>query len=87
MMKGAGYCDCDIRNKPHIGVANTFMEGSPGTAHLRTLTEDQAGESGKPVEFLWSSVYPATCGNVANGAPELKYEQAARDIVAASINL
>ena len=39
MMKGAGYCDCDIRNKPHIGVANTFMEGSPGTAHLRTLTE------------------------------------------------
>lgn len=85
MMKGAGYCDADIRTKPHIGVANTFMEGSPGTAHLRTLTEKikqgiwEAG--GIPVEFG----VPATCGNVANGAPELKYEQAARDIVAASI--
>lgn len=85
MMKGAGYCDCDIRQKPHIGVANTYMEGSPGTAHLRTLTEKikqgiwEAG--GIPVEFG----VPATCGNVANGAPELKYEQAARDIVAASI--
>ena len=85
MMKGAGYCDCDIRKKPHIGVANTFMEGSPGSAHLRTLTEKvkqgiwEAG--GIPVEFG----VPATCGNVANGAVELKYEQAARDIVAASI--
>lgn len=85
MMKGAGYCDCDIRTKPHIGVANTYMEGSPGTAHLRTLTEKikqgiwEAG--GIPVEFG----VPATCGNVANGAVELKYEQAARDIVAASI--
>ena len=85
MMKGAGYCDSDIRKKPHIGVANSFMEGSPGSAHLRTLTEKikqgiwEAG--GIPVEFG----VPATCGNVANGAEELKYEQAARDIVAASI--
>ena len=85
MMKGAGYCDSDIRKKPHIGVANTYMEGSPGTAHLRTLTEKvkqgiwEAG--GIPIEFG----VPATCGNVANGAEELKYEQAARDVVAASI--
>lgn len=85
MMKGAGYCDCDIKQKPHIGVANTYMEGSPGTAHLRTLTEKikqgiwEAG--GIPVEFG----VPATCGNVANGVPELKYEQAGRDMVAGSI--
>ena len=87
MMKGAGYCDRDIRTKPHIGVANTFMEGSPGTAHLRTLAEKvkegiwEAG--GIPIEFG----VPATCGNVANGAEEIKYEQAARDVVAASIEL
>lgn len=28
---------------------------------------------------------PATCGNIANGAEELKYEQVGRDIVAMSI--
>ncbi|EGO63424.1 dihydroxy-acid dehydratase [Acetonema longum] len=85
MMKGAGYCDSDIKTKPHIGVANTYMEGSPGTAHLRTLVEKIKqgiwAAGGIPVEFG----VPATCGNVANGAEELKYEQAARDIVAASI--
>lgn len=85
MMKGAGYNDSDIKKKPHIGVANTYMEGSPGTAHLRQITEIVKqgiwAAGGIPVEFG----VPATCGNVANGAPELKYEQAARDIVAASV--
>lgn len=87
MMKGAGYCDCDIRTKPHIGVANTYMEASPGTAHLRTLAEKikqgiwEAG--GIPVEFG----VPGTCGNVANGAEEIKYDQVGRDVVAASIEL
>ena len=33
MMKAAGYGDLDIRTKPHIGVPNSFQEGSPGTAH------------------------------------------------------
>ena len=36
---------------------------------------------GIPVEFG----IPATCGNVANGADEMKYEQVGRDIVAMSI--
>lgn len=85
MMKAAGYSDEDIRKKPHIGVPNSYMAGSPGTAHLRQVTEAvkegiwTAG--GIPVEFG----IPATCGNVANGADELKYEQVGRDIVAMSI--
>jgi dihydroxyacid dehydratase/phosphogluconate dehydratase len=37
MYKGAGYSDEDIRNKLHIGVANTFTDASPATAHLRML--------------------------------------------------
>ncbi len=85
MMKAAGYSDDDIRNKPHIGVPNSYMSGSPGSAHLRQLTEAvkegiwEAG--GVPVEFG----IPATCGNIANGAEELKYEQVGRDIVAMAI--
>lgn len=85
MMKAAGYSDEDIRKKPHIGVPNSYMAGSPGTAHLRQVTEAVKegiwAAGGIPVEFG----IPATCGNVANGADEMKYEQVGRDIVAMSI--
>lgn len=85
MMKAAGYSDEDIRKKPHIGVPNSYMAASPGTAHLRQVTEAVKegiwAAGGIPVEFG----IPATCGNVANGADEMKYEQVGRDIVAMSI--
>ncbi len=85
MMKAAGYSDSDIRKKPHIGVPNSYMAGSPGAAHLRQIAEAVKegiwAAGGVPVEFG----IPATCGNVANGAEELKYEQVGRDIVAMSV--
>ena len=85
MMKAAGYSDSDIRKKPHIGVPNSYMAGSPGSAHLRQIAEAVKegiwAAGGVPVEFG----IPATCGNVANGAEELKYEQVGRDIVAMSV--
>lgn len=85
MMKAAGYSDSDIRKKPHIGVPNSYMEGSPGSAHLRQIAEAVKqgiwAAGGIPVEFG----IPATCGNIANGAEELKYEQVGRDIVAMSV--
>ena len=85
MMKAAGYTDEDIRKKPHIGVPNSYMEGSPGSAHLRQIAEAVKqgiwAAGGVPVEFG----IPATCGNIANGAEELKYEQVGRDIVAMSV--
>lgn len=85
MMKAAGYSDLDIRKKPHIGVPNSYMAGSPGSAHLRQIAEAVKegiwAAGGVPVEFG----IPATCGNVANGAEELKFEQVGRDIVAMSI--
>lgn len=85
MMKAAGYSDEDIRKKPHIGVPNSYMEGSPGSAHLRQIAEAVKqgiwAAGGVPVEFG----IPATCGNIANGAEELKYEQVGRDIVAMSV--
>ena len=87
MMKGAGYGDADIQNKPHIGIPNSYMEGSPGTAHLRQLAEAVKqgiwAAGGVPVEFG----IPATCGNVAVGSEEMKYEQVARDVVAMSIEV
>lgn len=85
MMKAAGYNHEDICYKPHIGIANSFSEASPGSGHLRMLAEAVKegiwAAGGVPEEFG----IPATCGNLANGADTLKYEQVGRDIVAASI--
>lgn len=85
MYIGAGYSAKDIKTKPHIGIANTYFEGSPGTAHLRSIVEKVKegiwAAGGIPIEFG----VPATCGNVANGSFEIRYELPARDIVAASI--
>lgn len=85
MMKAAGYEDSDLREKPIIGVPDAFMEGSPGFVHLRevaaAIKEGIWAAGGIPVEFG----IPATCGNIANGADELKYEQVGRDIVCMSI--
>lgn len=85
MMKAAGYGDRDIRTKPHIGVPNSFHEGSPGSAHLRQIAqavkEGIWAAGGVPIEFG----IPATCGNIPNGVEEMKYEQIMRDIVCMSI--
>lgn len=85
MYKAAGFIGDDIENKPHIGIANTFFEGSPGTGHLRTLADSvKQGvwmNGGMPMEFG----VPATCGNIATGSSGLRYELAARDVVAMSI--
>ena len=55
MMKAAGYSDKDIRKKPHIGVPNSYMAGSPGSAHLRQIAEAVKegiwAAGGIPVEF------------------------------------
>ena len=85
MYLAAGYEQEDIVKKPHIGIANTFFEGSPGTGHLRSLAESvKRGiwmNGGMPMEFG----VPATCGNIATGSDGLRYELVLRDIVAMSI--
>jgi len=84
--KGAGYMHDDF-GKPLIGVANSWTEASPAHMHLRQLADAvkagiwQAG--GIPFEF---GLF-ATCGNIAIGTENLKYELAIRDVLAASIEI
>ncbi|MGC8786810.1 MAG: dihydroxy-acid dehydratase [Anaerolineae bacterium] len=84
--KGAGYTHEDF-GKPLIGVANSWTEASPAHMHLRQLAEAvkagiwQAG--GVPFEF---GLF-ATCGNIAIGTENMKYELAIRDVLAASIEI
>jgi len=84
--KGSGY-DPEDMNRPHIGVANTYSDNSPGHAHLRPLVEAikngiwQAG--GIPFEFG----VPSTCAGVTIGTPCMSWDLVMRDVVAASIEL
>ncbi|MBC7234076.1 MAG: dihydroxy-acid dehydratase [Chloroflexi bacterium] len=84
--KGAGYTHDDF-GKPLIGVANSWTEASPAHMHLKQLAEAvkagiwQAG--GVPFEF---GLF-ATCGNIAIGTENMKYELAIRDVLAASIEI
>ena len=85
--KGVGFGDFDLRNRPHIGIANTATDLSPAHAHFRQLVEWvkagiwQAG--GVPFEFGTL----ATCGNVSLGTENIKYELVIRDVMAASIEI
>jgi len=85
--KGVGFGDFDLRNHPHIGIANTATDLSPAHAHFRQLVEWvkagiwQAG--GVPFEFGTL----ATCGNVSLGTENIKYELVIRDVMAASIEI
>jgi len=85
--KGIGFGDFDLRNRPHIGIANTAADLSPAHAHLHRLAERvkagiwQAG--GVPFEFGTL----ATCGNIAIGTENMKYELVIRDVMAASIEI
>ena len=84
--KGAGYIHEDF-GRPLIGVANSWTEASPAHMHLRQLAEAvkagiwQAG--GVPFEF---GLF-ATCGNIAIGTENMKYELAIRDVLAASVEI
>lgn len=85
--KGIGFGDFDLRNRPHIGIANSAADLSPAHAHLHRLAERvkagiwQAG--GIPFEFGTL----ATCGNIAVGTESIKYELVIRDVMAASIEI
>ena len=87
MYKGAGYSDEDIRHKPHIGVANTFTDASPATAHLRLLADAVKqgvwSAGGVPFEFG----VPGLCGNIAVGHENCRYELAERDVVCSAIEI
>ena len=85
--RGVGFGDLDLRNRPHIGIANTATDLSPAHTHLNRLAEWvkagiwQAG--GVPFEFGTF----ATCGNISIGTENIKYELVIRDVMAASIEI
>lgn len=85
--KGCGYDPEQLANRPHIGIANTYSEHSPGHMPLRQQVDAikagiwQAG--GIPFEFG----VPSTCAEISIGHSCMEQDMAMRDLVAASCEL
>jgi dihydroxy-acid dehydratase len=83
LIKAMGYTDEELA-RPHIGVANTWAETSPGHYHLKTLAEAvkagiwQAG--GTPFEFSSFAQCPVEAAD-----PGIRYDLPTRDIIAAAV--
>src|SRR5579862_47647 len=86
MFKAVGFTDEDL-SKPLVGVAHTWIEIMPCTAHLRSLAENvkkgirEAG--GTPIEFNTIAV----CDGISMGTEGMRASLISREVVADSIEL
>jgi dihydroxy-acid dehydratase len=87
LMKGLGLSEEDIRNKPFVGIADSFFEFNPGHTHLRQISEwvkNGVWEAGGiPFEFG----IPGPCDGMPMGLEGMRYILPLRDIIADSIEL
>ncbi len=85
IMKGLGYEDKEILNKPLIGIANSWNELNPGHKHLLQLAESVKygiiESGGIPFEFCTI----APCDGWANGHDGMRFILPQRDIIADSV--
>ncbi len=86
MFKAVGFTDEDL-SKPLVGVAHTWIEIMPCTAHLRDLAEHvKAGiraAGATPVEFNTIAV----CDGISMGTSGMRASLISREVVADSIEL
>ena len=82
ILRGLGLDMTEMRDKPLIGVANSWTEMNPGHKHLRSLADEvKAGvlsAGGLPFEFN----VPAPCDCVGNGNEGMCFVLAQRDLIA-----
>ncbi len=87
IIESVGLEEKDIKNKPFIGVVNTWNELNPGHKHFKTLAEAVkygiAETGGIPLEFC--TVGP--CDGWANGNEGMRYILPQREVIADSIEL
>ena len=86
MFKAVGFTDEDL-SKPLIGVAHTWIEIMPCTAHLRDLAEHvkrgirEAGAT--PIEFNTIAV----CDGISMGTSGMRASLISREVITDSIEL
>jgi dihydroxy-acid dehydratase len=86
MFKAVGFTDEDLA-KPLVGVAHTWIEIMPCTAHLRQLAEHVKkgirAAGGTPIEFNTIAV----CDGISMGTEGMRASLISREVVADSIEL
>jgi dihydroxy-acid dehydratase len=86
MLKAVGFTDEDL-SKPLVGVAHTWIEVMPCTAHLRQLAEHVKrgirAAGGTPIEFNTIAV----CDGISMGTEGMRASLISREVVADSIEL
>lgn len=82
ILKGLGIPSSELRNKPLVGVANSWCELNPGHRHLNQIAQavkqGVAAGGGVPFEFN----VPGPCDALANGNEGMKYILVQRDLIA-----
>ncbi|MBF0254538.1 MAG: dihydroxy-acid dehydratase, partial [Candidatus Omnitrophica bacterium] len=86
MMKAMGWTDADIK-KPHIGIANTWIETMPCNVHLRRLSEKLKegirAAGGQPIEYNTIAV----SDGITMGTEGMNASLISREVIADSIEL
>jgi dihydroxy-acid dehydratase len=86
MFKAVGFTDDDL-SKPLIGVAHTWIEIMPCTAHLRDLAEHVKrgirAAGGTPIEFNTIAV----CDGISMGTHGMRASLISREVITDSIEL
>ncbi len=86
MLKATGLSDEDIA-KPHIGIANTWIETTPCNFHLRRLSEKVKegvrAAGGTPIEFNTIAI----SDGITMGTEGMKTSLISREVIADSIEL
>jgi len=86
MMRAVGMTDKDIY-RPHIGIANTWIETTPCNFHLRRLSErvkeGVKAAGGTPIEFNTIAI----SDGITMGTEGMKTSLVSREVVADSIEL
>ena len=82
ILKGLGVPAKELRNKPLVGVANSWCELNPGHKHLdkiaQAVKDGVTAAGGIPFEFN----VPAPCDAIANGNEGMNYILVQRDLIA-----
>ena len=82
IFRGTGHDPDELKEKPMIGIVNSYTEINPGHIHLRDLAQKvkdgvNAG-GGVPFEFN----VPAPCDGMTEGHEGMRYVLPQRDLIA-----
>ncbi len=87
ILKGTGVDIDELKEKPIIGIANSFTEMNPGHMHLRALAErvKEGVHAGGGIPFEFN--VPAPCDGLTEGNEGMRFVLPQRELVADAVEV